>query len=164
MQVAVTSYLTVQALHVIAVLAAYGLPLTYPLMLPYVRRKHPRAMPGVHDVQHRLNTRLTGPGTALILLAGAYMASKNDLWGEPWVIIGLAIILVIGALGGAVVVPASRKMAELARADVDAADRTGAVRWSREYDRVYARYMTAEVTLGVLVLVAVFAMVAKPFA
>lgn len=167
MQIAVTSYLTVQALHVMAAVAAYGLPLAYPLLLPYVRRRHPRAMPGLHDVQHRLNLRLTGPGTVLILLAGAYMAGKHHLWGEPWVIVPLAILLVIGVLGGGVVVPATRRMAELARADLEAADGGGgggAVSWSSEYDRLYARYMTAEVLLGVLVLVAIFFMVAKPFA
>lgn len=164
MQIAVTSYLTVQALHVMAVVAAYGLPLAYPLLLPYVRRNHPRAMPGMHDVQHRLNVRLTGPGTVLILLFGAYMASKNHLWGEPWVIAGLVIIALIGALGGGIVVPASRRMAELARTDVDAAVGGGAVRWSSEYDRVWSRYMAVEVLLGALVLLAVFFMVAKPFA
>jgi uncharacterized membrane protein len=165
MQLAVTSYLVVQALHVMAVVAAYGLPMAYPMLLPYVRRNHPRAMPGVHDVQHRLNIRLTGPGTVLILVFGVYMASKHHLWGETWVAVPVAIIAVIAAVGGAVIVPASRRMAQLARADVDAASAGGAtVLWSAEYDRVYGRYMVAEVFLGVLVLVAIFFMAAKPFA
>jgi hypothetical protein len=38
------------------------------------------------------------------------------------------------------------------------------VSWSTDYDRVYARYMVAEVFLGLLVLVAIFFMAAKPFA
>jgi hypothetical protein len=162
MQFAVTSYLSVQALHIMAVVAAYGLPMAYPMLLPYLRRKHPRAMPGMHDVQHRLNVRLTGPGTVLILLFGSYMASKHHLWGELWVIVPLSILAVIAVLGGGFVVPVSRKMANLARADVDAAGSGGAVTWSAEYDRTFGRYMAAEVLLGVLVLVAVFFMAAKP--
>ena len=150
MPLALTSYSVVMALHVMAVLAAYGLPLAYPLLIPYVRRHHPEALPGVHDVQYRLNKYLTGPGTAIILLAGVYMASKDDLWGEPWVIVGLAIIAIIGALGGAVVVPATQQLSQL--------DAKGP-----DYARVYARYMRAEITLGLLVLVAVFFMAAKPF-
>ena len=59
---ALSSYLVVKALHIMAVISAYGLPLAYPMMLPYVRRRHPRAMPGLHDVQHRLTKLLTGPG------------------------------------------------------------------------------------------------------
>src|SRR3954471_24449291 len=155
MPLAVSSYLVVQALHIMAVVAAYGLPLSYPLLMPYVRRNHPRAMPGLHDVQHRLNQRLTGPGTVLILLFGVYMATKNHYWDELWVQVGLGILLVIAALGGAVVVPASQRMADLARADVDASPAGGAVAWSADYDRVYSRYMTAEITLGALVLVAI---------
>ena len=158
-----TSYSVVLALHIMAVVAAYGLPLAYPLLLPYVRRSHPRAMPGLHDVQYRLNRLLTGPGTVLILLFGAYMATDRDLWGEPWVAVPIAILAVIVVVGGGVIVPASRSMAELAQADVDRAPAGGAVAWSADYDGVYARYMAAEVLLGALVVTAIFFMAAKPF-
>src|SRR3954452_4688895 len=99
MQLAVSSYLVVQSLHVMAVVAAYGLPLAYPLLLPYLRRRHPRAMPGVHDVQKRLNLVLTGPGTVLVLGFGVYMASKHHLWHETFVQVGLGAIVAIGAIG-----------------------------------------------------------------
>jgi hypothetical protein len=164
MTLAVSSYAAVQALHIMAVVAAFGLPLSYPLLMPYVRRRHPRAMPGVHDVQHWLNQRVTGTGTVVILLAGAYMASKNGLWGEPWVVVPIAILVVIAGLGGAVVVPSSKRMAELSRADVESAPADTSPAWSAEYETVYRRYMAVEVLLGVLVLVAVFFMTAKPFA
>src|SRR4051794_35307365 len=161
MQLGVTGYLVVQSLHIMAVVAAYGLPMAYALLLPYLRRRHPRSMPGVHDVQYRLNLWLTGPGTAIILAAGIYMASKHHLWGETWVTVPVVIIAIIGVVGGGVIVPSSRRMAALSRTDVDA---TGgaAVAWSSEYNRVWARYMAAEVFLGLLVLVAIFFMVAKP--
>jgi hypothetical protein len=164
MQTGVTTYLVVQSLHVMAVVAAYGLPLAYPLLIPYLRRVHPRSMPGVHDVQYRLNVRLTGPGTAILLAAGIYMASKHHLWDETWVAVPVAIIAVIVVVGGGVIVPSTKRLSELARADVEAAGPAGAVAWSPDYARVYSRYMAAEVLLGVLVLVAVFFMVAKPFA
>src|SRR4051795_9698686 len=136
MQLAVSSYLVVQSLHVMAVVAAYGLPMAYPMLLPYLRRRHPRAMPGVHDVQYRLNIRLTGPGTVLILAFGIYMASKHHLWDETWVAGPVAIIAVIAVVGGAVIVPATRRMASLAGADVEAAGRGGAaaIAWSPDYN------------------------------
>jgi uncharacterized membrane protein len=154
MPVALVGYDVVKAFHIMAVVAGYGLPLAYPFLLPYVRRRHPAAMPGVHDVQHRLNQRITGPMTVAILIFGAYMASKHHLWGEVWVVVPLSILVVIGALGGGVVVPATARLSELAREDLGGA----------EYARVYRRYMAAEVLLGVLVLVAIFFMAAKPFA
>jgi hypothetical protein len=164
MQIAVTSYVVIKAVHVMAVVLAYGLPGAYPLLIPYVRRNHPRAMPGLHDVQHHLNRTLTAAGTVLILVLGVYMATKNHLWDEAWVDVPVAMIVAIGAIGGAVVVPATRRMSELARVDVEAAPAAGTVAWSAAYEREYRRYMAAEMLLGVLVLVAVFFMVAKPFA
>jgi hypothetical protein len=153
----VTAYSVVLALHIMAVMAAFGLPLGYPLLIPYVRRRHPAAMPGLHDVQHRLSVWLTGPGTVAILAFGIYLASDGRHWGEAWVGAGLGILAVIAVLGGAVVVPATRRLSELARADV-AAGRG----WSPEHERLYARYMAVEVLLGVLVLTAIFVMTAKP--
>jgi uncharacterized membrane protein len=163
MRFALTSYETVKAFHIMAVILAYGLPLAYPLLFPYVRRRYPRAMPGLHDVQHLLNQRLTGPFTVLILGFGIYLASKGHYWNKVWVDVPLAILVIIGGVGGAIIVPSSKRMSELARADLDAAGGAGAVRWSAEYDRVYSRYMAAEIFLGVLVLVAIFFMAAKPF-
>jgi uncharacterized membrane protein len=154
MPAALVFYDVVKSFHIMAVVAGYGLPMAYPLLLPYVRRRHPEAMPGVHEVQHRLNQRLTGPLTVLILIFGAYMASKHHLWGEPWVVVPLVILVIIGGLGGGVVVPATERLAELARVDIGGS----------EYALLYRRYMAAEVTLAVLVLVAVFFMAAKPFA
>jgi hypothetical protein len=162
---ALSTYSVVLALHIIAVLGAYGLPLAYPLMLPYLRRRHPRAMPGVHDVQHRLNVILTGPGTVLILLFGLYLASRHHVFGKVWVQVPLTIIVLIGIIG-AWVVRASSRMAELARADVEAAPPGGVggdVIWSPAYEALYGRYLRVEELLGVLVLLAVFFMAAKPF-
>jgi hypothetical protein len=161
MSLAVDSYHVVLALHVMAVLAAYGLPLAYPLLLPYLRRTHPRAMPGVHDVQHRLNLLLTGPGTVLVLGFGLYMAAKQDLFGETWVQVGLGAIALIGLIGGWVV-GASKRMAALSTADVAAAGPDGDVAWSAEYEALYRRYVRVEELLGVIVLVAVFFMATKP--
>lgn len=62
-------------------------------------------MPAIHDVQHRLNQWLTAPGTVLIFAFGAYLATKRDYWGEPWVLVPLGILLVIAVVGGGYVVP-----------------------------------------------------------
>src|SRR3954454_11132463 len=149
MPLALTSYSVVMALHIMAVLAAYGLPLSAPLVLPYVRRHHPRAMPGLHDAQHWANVRLTGPATGLILVLGAYMASKHHLWGKAWVDVPIAIIATIGVVGG-YVVQATRRMSDLSRADVDAAGPSGAITWSAAYEEAYRRYLAVEVFLGTI--------------
>jgi hypothetical protein len=158
---ALESYSVVMALHVIAVLGAYGLPLAYPVVLPYLRRNHPRAMPGVHDVQHRMNLMLTGPGTVLVLGFGLYMAGKHHLFDESWVQVGITAIVIIALVGGWVL-KASRRMSDLARADVAAAGPEGPVAWSAEYEALYHRYVRVEELLALVVLVTVFFMAAKP--
>jgi uncharacterized membrane protein len=159
MTAAIELYLVIKALHVMAAFAAYGLPFAYPFLIPYLRRNHPRTLPGVHDVQHRLSTWLTGPGTVALLGFGIYMATKEDLWGESWVMVGVAILAVIVIAGGGIV-QWTKELSELARTDVDAGGDT--VVFSAEYDRVYQRYLITEATLGALVLVAIFFMVVKP--
>jgi hypothetical protein len=156
-----TGYEFFLAVHILAVLLAYGLPLAYPLMLPWLRRNHPRAMPGVHEVQHRLNRILTGPGTLLVLGAGIYLASKADAWDEPFVGAGFVAVLIIGGVGGWVV-GASDRMAKLAAADVAAAGPDGPVTWSDEYEDTWKRYESVERLLGLVVLVTVVLMAVKP--
>jgi hypothetical protein len=146
----VSTYTVVVALHIIAVVAAYGLPVSAPLLVPYVRRHHPAALPALHAAQHRLNNVVTGPFTVLLLGFGIYLATDGDLWGEPFVAVGIAAVAIIAVVGGGVVVPALRQLAALDPASAD-------------YDRVYRRYMTAETFLGAVVLIAIFAMAAKPF-
>lgn len=164
MPLALSSYSVFLALHIMAVVVAFGLPLAYPVLVPYARRAHPRAMPAVHDLQHRLNNRITAPGTVLILLLGFYMASTEDLLGEVWVIVPLVILVLIGAIGGAVVTPATRRLSELAARDITRGDAPGDVTFSAEYAAQYQRYMRTELLLGALVLIAIFFMAAKPFA
>ena len=160
---AVAVYDVVKALHVMAVVAAFGLPLAYPLLLSYAQQKHPRSMGAIHDTQLWLNQRVTGTGTVLILLFGAYLATKEDLWSEAWVTIPLVILIIIGGVGGALINPAVRKLAEVASRDISRSDAPGdAVTLSDEYAEVYRRYIQYEILLGVLVLVAIFVMVVKP--
>jgi uncharacterized membrane protein len=159
MTAAITLYLVIKALHVMAAFAAYGLPFAYPFVIPYLRRNHPRTLPGVHDVQHRLSVALTGPGTVALFAFGVYMATKEDLWGESWVMVGVTILAIIAIAGGGIV-KWTKELSELARSDIDAGGDT--VVFSAEYDRVYQRYLITEATLGALVLVAIFFMVVKP--
>jgi hypothetical protein len=146
----VSTYSVVVALHIIAVLAAYGLPLSAPLVVPYVRRRHPDALPGLHAAQHFVNHAITGPFTVLLLVFGLYLAWDGDRWGDPFVTIGIGAVAIIAVVGGGVVVPAVRTLAALDPS-------------SAEYDRVYRRYLRAESLLGAVVLLTVFAMAAKPF-
>ena len=113
MLVRMSTYSVVVALHIIAVVAAYGLPLSAPLIVPYVRRHHPDALPGLHAAQHFVNNAITGPFTVLLLAFGLYLATDGDRWGDPFVTIGIGAVAIIAVVGGGVVVPAVKALAGL---------------------------------------------------
>ncbi|HET6509454.1 MAG TPA: hypothetical protein VFG42_21835 [Baekduia sp.] len=140
----------VKAAHIASAFAAYGLPLAYPLLIPYLRRHHPGTLPGVHDAQHRFSVWLTGPFTGLLLVFGVYLATKEHQWDRAYVQAGLTAIAIIGAAGG-LIVRDTAKLATLAAAGFGA-----------EYDRVYRRYLVTETALGALVILMIFLMTVRP--
>ena len=149
--VALRVYDVILSLHVMAVVVAFGVVFTYPVVLPWLRRHHPGSMAVAHQAQGRLGSSLISPAATVALLAGAYLATDAGLWSEVWVTIPLIILLAILGVGGAVFAPAERRLAELASGDIA----------SPEYDAAFKRIMPLYVAVAVAVLVAIFLMVTK---
>ncbi len=149
--VALRVYDVILSLHVMAVVVAFGVVFTYPVVLPWLRRHHPGSMAVAHQVQGRLGSSLISPAATVALLAGAYLATDAGLWSEVWVTIPLIILQAILGVGGAVFAPAERRLAELASGDIA----------SPEYDAAFKRIMPLYVAVAVAVLVAIFLMVTK---
>lgn len=148
---AIRFYDVVVAVHVAAIVTAFGVVATYPMVLPWLRRTHPGAMAVAHQVQARIGRRVVSPAATLALLAGVYLASDADLWGEVWVIVPFLILVAILGVGGAVFAPTERRLAELAAAGTDSA----------EYDATFRRLLGLQVAVFGGVLVAIFLMVTK---
>jgi uncharacterized membrane protein len=159
MPLAITFYSVVLSVHIMAVVIAFGAAFAYPVFLPWARRAHPEAMPILHTISGRISRMVTSPALVVVLLAGFYLASDADVWSEVWVTVPLIIIIVIGAIGGAVMAPSDRKLATIAARDLGGAE-TGAL--SQEYDDLFRRTAFFGYTVCVLVLVAIFFMAAKP--
>lgn len=130
MTAAVTLQSSVVAVHVMAVVAAFGVLLAAPLL-------------GPGGVLGRAWLRVLTPGAVLVLLTGAWLASDEDAWGEPWVTAPLGILVLVVGLVHVIVVPAERRLG--------AGDGTAATRWR-----------VATGAGAALVLVAVYVMVTRP--
>jgi uncharacterized membrane protein len=154
---AITFYSVVLAVHIMAVVGAFGVTFAYPIFVPWLRRTHPEAMPAVHDSRERIGKLLISPGMAVILIAGIYLASKADAWSESWVSVPLVILVALGAMGGMFFSPNERKLGELARRDLAAGGP-----FSAEYEALFTRVATVGTANVGLVLIAIFFMVAKP--
>ena len=153
----VAFYQVVLAIHIMAVVVAFGVTFAYPLFDVIGHRLDPRAIPWYHRMQVLIGQRLISPGLAVVLIAGIYLASKLHQWGQFYVQWGLAVAIVLGALGGLFFAPRERRLAELAERDLSAS--AGAeVTWSEEY--LATRRLNAIVgsASSLLVLVTVYLM------
>jgi hypothetical protein len=148
---AIRFYDVVVWLHISAVLVAFGGVFTYPFWFRVIGARPPAERVGFHRAQALIGQWLISPAMLVILLAGAYLASDAGLWGEVWVLVPLAILLALGALGGAYFGPKETRLGELA------ADGGGA-----EYDAAFRQMRTVTYVALALVLVAAFFMVVKP--
>jgi hypothetical protein len=105
---AVVFWQVILALHIAAVMIAFGVTFAYPLFVVAGARIDPRAMPWFHRVQVVIGRRLISPGLAVVLLAGIYLASKLHQWHAFYVQWGLAVVVVLGAIEGAIMIPRER--------------------------------------------------------
>lgn len=127
------------ALHIVAVVVAFGVLFIYPLVGVIGVRLDPQAMSSFHRFQLAVHTRVQAPGLGVVVLAGIYLASYLHEWSEFFVGWGLAASIVIGGIGGAYIAPRERRLAEMAdRESVVVPTTGGGVSWSDEY-RLAAR-------------------------
>jgi len=143
------------AVHVAAIVIAFGVTFAYPVFMPWITRNHPESLAVMHEVQGRIGKFLITPFATLALLAGIYLASDRDYWKQPWVTIPFVILIVLLGLGGAFFAPRERKLAALAKRD-------GAT-LSDEYHAAAKPVTIVGAVASLLVLVAVFVMIVKPF-
>jgi hypothetical protein len=152
-----------------AVVIAFGVTFAYPIMFAVAAKHGPRSLPLVHRIEYSIERMLVNPGLALVLIAGIYLASKGHYWSDFFVQWGLAAVVVIGALVGAVMIPTAKRAEiaaarDLAAIDAGAAGASGApgapgaepsVEMSEEYRALVRRLSTVGSLLSLLVLVTI---------
>lgn len=158
---AVAAYDVVLAIHIMAVVVAFGVTFAYPLIFAIAARQEPRSLPLLHKIATTLDRALVNGGLTVVVLAGIYLASDGKHWSEFFVQWGLGAALVIGALVGAVMIPSGKRARALAERDI-AASAGGEVAFSDEYQAVVKRLQTVGSLLSLLVLVTIFMMAVKP--
>jgi hypothetical protein len=147
----------VLAVHIMAVVVAFGVTFAYPIMFAVGARNDPRSLPLLHRVEYTIERYLINPGLLLVLLAGIYLASKGHFWSDFFVQWGLAAVIVIGALIGAVMIPTAKRAEQIAARDVAAGSEEN-VEMSEEYRTLVRRLSSVGTLLSVLVLVTILFM------
>jgi hypothetical protein len=161
MALAASAYEVVLAVHVMAVVIAFGVTFAYPVMFAVAARTDPRTLPTMHRVEYTVERTLVNGGLLVVVAAGVFLASDGHHWSEFFVQWGLGVAIVIGALVGAVMIPTAKRAEAAAARDVGAAG-GGEVALGEEYQRLVRRLQLVGSALSLLVLVTIAFMVIKP--
>jgi len=154
---AVVFWQIVLAVHIAAVVVAFGITFAYPLIGAAGSRMDARAMPWFHRVQDLIGKRLISPALLIVVIAGIYLASELHQWHAFYVQWGLGAAIVLGGLGGAYFGPKERKLAELAERDIEASGGRE-VQWSDEYLALNRQVAIVGALSSLLVLVTIYFM------
>ena len=162
MTTAITSYNFSVFLHVTAVMVGFGSTFALAIATPVALKLDPRHLPYVHELSMTLNRFFATPALVIVIATGFYQVSEGN-WelGDFWVSGTLAIVVALGAIMGAVFMPSSRRLKELAERDIAAAG-GGPVTMSGEYNQRSKPEMIFGPITGLLLVAAVFLMVTKP--
>ncbi len=160
MLLAVAFWQVVLALHIIAVVFAFGATFAYPVLLGAVTKADPRALPALYRAMHAISQRVIMPGLAAVIVFGIYLASHLHLWSSFFVQWGLGVAIVIGAVEGAYLGRQERRLIEVADRDVGAAGGDGAVTFSAEHDSLVRRIGAVGALMDLLVILTIYFMVA----
>jgi len=158
---ATSAYEIVLAVHVMAVVVAFGVTFAYPIMFAVTARSDPRALPLMHRVEYTIERTLINPVLGLVLIAGIFLASDGHHWGQFFVAWGVAAVVVIGAVVGSVLIPTSKRAETTAERDITASA-GDPVEMSEEYRALTRRLQVVGTLLSLLVLVTILFMVIKP--
>jgi hypothetical protein len=151
---AVAFWQVVLAIHIAAVVIAFGVVFAYPVFVLVGSRVDRRAIPWFHRMQQQIGRRIISPGLLVVLVAGIYLASELHFWHYFFVQWGIAVSVVIGALEGGYMIRHEGRLAELAERDLA----EGGEQWSDEYQALSRRVGAAGLLLYVLVLVTIYLM------
>jgi hypothetical protein len=156
--VAVEFYEVILALHILAVVFAFGATFAYPVLLGTVTRADARALPALYRALHAISQRVIMPGVAAIVVFGVYLASHLHLWHAFFVQWGLGVAIVIGAVEGMYLGPREKRMIEAADRDVAAAG-GGEPTFGSEHNALVRQVGGVGALMDLLVVITIFFMV-----
>jgi hypothetical protein len=147
--------------HVAAVVVAFGPTFAYPFFQATVERLSPRSVPAMFSAMHASSRYLVAPGLLVVLASGVYLTIEGWDFDEPFVLVGLSIVVALIILGPTFFDRHEARLIELSERDVRSVG-AGEIQLSEEYWRVSKRFSRVGAAASVLVVVALFFMTVKP--
>jgi small-conductance mechanosensitive channel len=162
MALAVTFYDVVVWLHVTSVVIGFGATFAFGIYIALAIAKHPRSLPAVLEAQTAINRTVVTIGGVLVLVTGIYLAADRWDFGYFFVTWGLIAIIVLLGLVHGYFLPHDRRALEAARRDIEASP-GDQVEFGEEFNRNSAASARMGPIAGVIVILTIYVMTAKPF-
>jgi hypothetical protein len=159
---AVQFYDVIVWLHISAVVLAFGPTFAFGIYVAIAARNYPRGLPAVLEAQTVISRTMVTIGVVVILATGIYLAA--DRWDFSDFFIGwgiLAALVLLGLVHG-FFLPHDRRALAAAKRDIDAAG-PGEVEFSDEFNRASQASARMGPIAGLIVIVTIYIMAAKPF-
>jgi uncharacterized membrane protein len=158
---AASLYDFILALHIVAVVIAFGWTFALPIYFAVAAKRDPRSLPVLHRIEYTISRAMLNPALVVILAAGIFLASDGHHWKEFFVQWGIAAIVVIGGLVGAVLIPAAKAAEEAATRDLEGYS-GGEFQPGADYRAATRRLNIVGSAASLLVLITIVIMAVKP--
>jgi len=158
---AVQFYDVVVFLHILAVVLAFGPTFAYGVFIAVATRDGGVAIPSVGRAMVTWD-RIAGTlGMTVILLSGIYLVSDSPAWeaSDFFVSWGFVAIIILFGLVHGFFAPRTREAVALAERDLG----TGDGKLSDEFHALSARLSKVGPIAGLIVVLTIYVMTAKPF-
>jgi hypothetical protein len=159
---AVQFYDVVVWLHVSAVVLAFGPTFAFGFYLATAGRKDPRSVPTMLEAQGVVLRTIYTVGALVVIASGIYLAADRWDFGEVFVIVGLVVALGLLATTYGFFIPNDRRALEAAKRDIESAG-SGEVEFGEEFNRASRAGATVGGVVGLIIIVTIYFMAAKPF-
>ncbi len=161
---AVTFYNVVVWLHVSAVVVAFGPTFAFGIYFAVAGRKYPRALPAIREATITINRSMVTLGAIVIFLSGLYLASRVPWsFSDFFVIWGLLAIIVLMGLVHGFFLPNDQRALQISKRDIEASGPTGDVHFSDAHEELTGRNARMGPVAGLIVILTIYVMAAKPF-
>jgi hypothetical protein len=161
--IAVTFYDVVVWLHITSVVIAFGPTFAFGIYFAVGARKYPRSIPAIIETQSVIQRSMTTIGGILILITGFYLAGKRFDFSDFYIVWGIIAIVVLMGLVHGFFLPNDSRALSIIKRDLDEAGPSGKFEPSKNFMDVSSRSARMGPIAGLIVILTIYVMAAKPF-
>ena len=159
---AVTFYDVVLWLHISAVIVGFGSTFAYGVLATFAAKDNPRSMPSVLAGIMANDRSLVTFGGLLVLVTGFYLVIDRWDFGEFFIGWGIIAVLFLLGITHGYLLPNERRAKAAAERDIERAG-SGPVEFGEQFNKANGNFAKVGTVAGIVVVLTVYVMTAKPF-